>query len=253
MVQRLLSSHPDVVIWGEHEGQLAPLLGAVRTLRAREAEAAATPRAAYARLGHQAFMANLMPEAGEIDDAGRAFVEALFAAPAAARGCSRWGFKETLYRREHGEALRSLFPELRAVHVTRDPRDILVSLDHWERTGGWTRAATERALGDWVAVNESFVDPPAWVSSHRYEDIVAEPEGFARAVAAFAGLDHERLDREVFEVRVHGSGPDGRDARDLRGFDELPAGMRGLLDRDRLRRVAGAYGYELAAVGGAVE
>lgn len=245
LVQRLLSSHPEVLVWGEHEGQLAPLLDVVRTLEAREHAAAAVPRAAYEQLGHQAFMANLMPDRGAIAGAARAFATTLFAEPAAARGRPRWGVKETVYRHEEAEALRALFPGLRAIHVTRDPRDVLVSLDHWEREADWTRDATERALRDWVAVNESFIDPPPWVSSHRYEDIVARSEEFTRALAGFAGLDHERCDREVFRVRAHGSGANGHGPRELRAYGELPAGMRRLLDDERLREVAAAYGYRL--------
>ena len=247
LVQRLLSSHPDVLIWGEHEGQLAALLDIQRTLLECEREVAPRIAGAYERLGHHSFMANLMPDRDSIDDAVRAFVAALFAAPALARGRARWGFKETSYGLAHVEALRELFPDLRVVHVTRDPRDVLVSLDAWERSVPWTRAATLRALSDWVAVNESFADPPPWVASHRYERIVAEPEQFARELAAFADLDHERFDRDVFSVRVHGSGENGGEPRDLRPFRDLPPELRRLLDDPRLRRVAAAYGYDLGS------
>jgi hypothetical protein len=244
LVQRLLSSHPDMFIWGEHEAQMAPLLELLETLQERERTAGREPREAYQRLGHQSFMANLMPDAAAITRAGRRFVTELFAEPARATGRHRWGFKETSYRLGHAEGLRALFPDLRVVHLTRDPRAVLMSLDEWERTApGWDRASTRRALRDWVEVNESLVDPPGWVASHRYEDVVAEPEAFTRELAAFVDLDHERLDRGVFEVRLHRSGASGQAPRELRAFDSLPGELRALLDDERLRLVARRYGY----------
>src|SRR5688500_2943865 len=91
LVQRLLSSHPDVLIWGEHDGQLPPLLDLRRTLVELEREVAPRIADAYERHGHHAFMANLLPGRDSIDEAARAFVAELFAAPALARGRARWG------------------------------------------------------------------------------------------------------------------------------------------------------------------
>jgi hypothetical protein len=195
-------------------------------------------------------MANLMPDAEAVANAGRALLEELFARPAADRGCPRWGFKETLYGRPVGEDIRELFPSLRVVHITRDPRAVLASLHTWEldERPRWGRSDTKRALRDWVAVNESFIGAPAelpWVASHRYEQVLADPVGFTRELGGFLGLDADRMDPEVFALRLHGTGEAGRAERDVPAFEDLPRSARALLDDERLRAAAAAYGYEL--------
>ena len=53
--------------------------------------------------------------------------------------------------------LLALFPEARIVHVTRDPRAVLASLDAWERSPEpWARRSTVAALGDWVRTNRDL-------------------------------------------------------------------------------------------------
>ncbi|MBV9821650.1 MAG: sulfotransferase [Actinobacteria bacterium] len=248
LIQRLLSSHPDVLIWGEHAGQLRQLLAVADRLHGWTAEHGEVGRLGYARSGHQSFMANMTPEAGAVDDAVRGFVEALFARPAAAMGRPVWGFKEVRYGLAEAAALRVLFPDCRVVHIVRDPRDILRSLEVWER-GGWPRSDTELAVGDWARVGASFWSPgldlPPWVLRVRYEDLVADPETWRLRIAEHCGLAPELLDARVFDRRIHAVGLGGRVRRTILDFAELPASMRALLDGEQVRRVAAACGYAL--------
>lgn len=252
LLQRLLSSHPSVLVWGEHAGQLREILAVGERLSAWSADLGEPGREGYARSGHQSFMANMTPEAVHVDAAVRAFVEALFARPAEAAGRPVWGFKEVRYDLAETTALHRLFPDCRVVHIVRDPRYVLRSLEVWERgDGGWTRSDTEQVVRDWTRVAGSFwsapADVPPWVLPVRYEDLVAEPRQWCVRIGEHCGLDPELLDATVFDRRIHATGLRGRTRRDLTDWAELPASMRELLDSDSVRLVADACGYDLDA------
>lgn len=249
LIQRLLSSHPQVLIWGEHAGQLRELLAVRARLDGWAAEHGELGRQGYARAGHQSFMANMTPEAVHIDEAVRAFVETLFAKPAESAGRPVWGFKEVRYGLAEATDLQQLFPGCRVVHIVRDPRDVLRSLDVWERAGGWPRSDTEVVVGDWTRVAGSFWTAPAelppWVLRVRYEDLVADPERWSARIGEHCGLETGLFDAGVFGRRIHAVGLRGRMRRDIRDWAELPDSLRALLDGEEVRRIAGACGYDL--------
>lgn len=247
VVQRLVSSHPDALIWGEHGGHLHSLHAVTKALEHWDRSFGPSGREGFARDAHHSFMANLVPGEEPVSAAARAYILELFANPAAALGRPRWGFKEVRYGLEEVEWLSGLFPGLRAVHVTRDPRAVLLSLDDWERSPTpWERPQTREALGDWLRINRSLLGSEhPHVRSFRYEDIVAAPDEFVPGLAGFLGLDAERIDRGVFERRVHTEGPAGRRPRTLRKFEELPDDLRALARAPEMVDIARAYGYGL--------
>jgi hypothetical protein len=232
LIQRLLNSHRGVTIWGEHGGHLRDLLAMHDVLKRWERHVSAPERERG-----EGWTANLLPGPERIDAAARAYVRTLFGPR------RRWGFKEVRFGFDVAGALHDLFPALTAIHVTRDPRRVLASLDGWERTEGmdWPRAYTELAIGHWVQVNRSFREAGSqgWVLTVRYEDMVADPPAFVERVAALIGTRPRRLDAAVFDRRISGSGT----RRDLRSFDDLPADLRALLDREDVRAEANALGY----------
>jgi hypothetical protein len=246
LVQRLLTSHPHVMIWGEHRGFVPQLLEMTYDLSQWDWGAAAGGRQAFEEGGHDGWIANIMPGDEAVNEAARAYLRALFEAPAVAAGRPRWGFKEVRYTRAHAESLRELFPGLRAIHVTRDPRKMLISLDSWERGGDfWTREYSGRAVNHWVTINESFLEErPPWALSVRYEDITEDPDPFIEQVAALIDVPVGELDRSVFEHKVRGHKAD-TELPPLREWEALPRSMRGLLKPKRVRAVAEAYGYDL--------
>jgi hypothetical protein len=247
LIQRLLSSHPEVLVWGENGGHLREVLHGSRTLQEWDEGVAGQARDVYDDGGHQSWMANLLPPPETVADAARAYLHTLFAAPAAERGRPRWGLKEVRFAREDAEAVRELHPGTKVVHVTRDPRKVLVSLAAWEeQRAWWRRSFTVRALGRWKEVNESFLsarEGSDWVSSWRLEDVLADTGAFTGTVARFLDLDPAALDRSVFETRLHGY-PGGKRGA-LQTFEDLAPDLRALLDDPELRSVAAAYGYQL--------
>lgn len=249
LIQRLLSSHPEVLIWGEHAGQLRQLLAVRARLQEWSAEHGQVGRLGYQIAGHQSFMANLTPEDVQIDEAVRAFIETLFARPAESAGRPVWGFKEVRYGVTEASAIQRLFPDCRVVHIVRDPRDVLRSLDVWERAGSdWPRSDTELVVRDWVRVAASFWSPaelPPWVLRVRYEDLVADPLRWRVRIGEHCGLDPSQLDAKVFDKRIHAAGLRGRTRRDLRDWADLPDSLRALLAEDEVRVIGRACGYDL--------
>lgn len=249
LIQRLLCSHPSVRIWGEHAGQLRPVLAAAQRLSHWTSSSGLAGRRELDTHGHQGFIANLTPERAIIDQALVAFVDTLFGASARAIDRPIWGFKEVHYRLADILLLRRLFPDLRVIQLVRDPRDVLCSLDEWERSGGWDRTRSEQSLRLWTEVAASFVpageDPDLrdFILPVRYEDLVSYPQGWTERIARHCGLDAGGLDLSVFDVRVHTVGGRGRTDRTLRTWAQLPPALRALLD-DEVAMVATAYGYD---------
>jgi hypothetical protein len=252
LIQRLLTSHPDILVWGEHGGQVRDVLEASRSMKLWDegVQGSVLRKEFDEDDSYQGWIANLLAGPEAFADAARAYLEKLFAEPAAARGRHRWGFKEVRFGLEEAALVRELYPETKVIHVTRDPRKVLTSLDSWERGEGfWQRAFTEETMRRWRDVNESFLgdrDGSDWVSSWRFEDVVADGGAFTEQIAGFLGIERKDLDESVFDRPLHGYPADPRKA--LRPFDELEPDMRALLDDEGLRRVATAYGYELAPV-----
>src|SRR5438067_1533618 len=231
LVQRLLTSHPGVLIWGEHGGHLRDLLKMTDILRQWDAGVSAPGREAFEAGGYQSWMANVLPGPEPVRDAARAWLLTFFGEPAAQRGRPRWGFKEVRFGMPEAWEFRKLFPKTVVIHVTRDPRDVLVSLDWWERGRGdaWTREYTEIAMRDWIAVNESFLEAREvgldWFLSVRYEDVIADPDRFTEATARLVGTETRQFDRSVFETRIHDY--ENRE-RELREWEKLPRDLRAL-------------------------
>lgn len=250
VIQRLLCSHPQVRVWGEHAAQLRALLTLTQRLRRWTESTGRAGRQELTDHGHQGFIANLTPESPDIDAAAAAFVDTLFGQPARTAGRPIWGVKEVHYRLAEVLVLRRLFPHLRAIVIVRDPRGVLRSLDEWERHGGWSRTRTEQCVRDWCDVAGSFVPAEddtqlrGFILPIRYEDLVAHPAGWIQAIAEHCALDAALLDPSVFDHRVHTVGTTGRIQRRLRAWSELPPSLRALVD-DEVRGVAAAYGYDL--------
>ena len=232
-------------------GQLSKIFHAGAVLEAWSRRAGAISRDEWQAAGRNGFIANLTPVEEDIVDAVRSLVTRLFATPAQTAGKSRWGFKEVRYGAAEALFLHRLFPFARLVHVIRDPRDVLCSLDHWERERSdiWNRDSTEAAVMNWLHVSETLLqlknDGATFMLSLRYEDLVAGPDPTIRNLAGHVGLEVKHLDRSVLKHRVHQEGLGREAARVMRSWSDLPEDLRELLRQERIRRTALAFGYVL--------
>ncbi|MEW9532194.1 sulfotransferase [Microbispora sp. NPDC049125] len=252
LLQRLLTSHPGVLIWGEHGGQLGRILEAADSLLSWSRELGGDARAEFSRNSHQSWMANLTPDRDVILRALRTFVDTLYVEPAVRLGRPVWGLKEVRYTLADARRLRSLYPGLAVILLIRDPHAVLRSLDEWERktNGRWTRRLTEDAVVNWQRVAEDFLAPPEAglpVLRLRYEDFVADPGGACEKIARHTGLDAGAFDPEVLATRVHVGEDFAHLARDIREWHALPASLRRLLDPPQMRSLIHACGYRAVA------
>jgi Sulfotransferase family len=205
-------------------------------------------------------------------------IAAIFEAYAEKEGKPRWGDKTPMYMR-HLPLLERLFPGAQYVHLVRDGRDAAVSFlrmpeGTFTRTWAHPESPAEfaalwrievegaRELGDRVG--------PARYHEARYERLVAEPEGTARAICAFAGItfDPAMLDyagavdvsRKPHQQRLLQPPTTGvRDWRselgeeDARAFERVAGGLLAELGYDvlgepeRSRRQLASYRARLAA------
>lgn len=251
LLQRLLNSHPRLLVWGEQDGFLDRFMAEHRRLLTWQHDYRFQfPE--YLERGYDTFSANMLPPAEELTAAAVGYLRGLFADPAARLGKPRWGLKEVRCDAAVAAFVRELFPEARIVHLTRDPVACLLSLKEWEESPElWSRADTEANFADWARINASFLPdaspPPPPHLALRYEDLVAHPTATLARLCAFADLDPADLDPTNFDRRLHREGDEGRRPRPrpLATRDSLPPADRALLHRPPLPAIAAAYGYPL--------
>lgn len=209
LLQRLLNSRGDTLIWGEHDGVLNSFAAVHRRLLAWEARFAGNRRAFLTREEDQ-FLPNMVPEEHEIRTAAKTYVTNLFGLPAAKLGRPIWGFKEVRYGARVALFLQDLFPKARIIHLTRNLGDSFRSMKRWEESEDpWDRKLTERAVWDWVRINASLFevrDDVRCLLSVRFEDMLEDPSDFLERLARFLDMDVAGFDASVFDRRLHGQG-----------------------------------------------
>jgi hypothetical protein len=234
LVQRLLSSGPELFVWGENVGMSA-LLHTIERRLATIADRSTREWRDFEARGAGAWIACVNPPFPEgFREAARAFYRAYFVERTRALGRRRWGFKEVRHGAETAAFLADLFPAGRFVLVLRHPVDVLASM----ATLSWYDAEGGAAgvLRVWRANTASLLawrDPRLVVV--RYETLLAEPAAELARVAAHVGIDPTTLDYRLV-------------ARRERGFQARPA--LGLAERRALTRpgfvaAAAEAGYEV--------
>jgi hypothetical protein len=239
LLQRLLMSDPDVLIWGEPYDECGIIQALAESTQAFRSD---WPPSEYYYDGRAtteltgAWIANLFPSPQDWRKGHRAVFEALFAAAALRAGARRWGVKEVRLGIEHVHYLRWLYPAARFVFLYRNPLAAYQSYCRygrsWYHTWPHRPVFTPSAFGaHWRATLQGFLAEAREVGALliRYEDLIQQP---AVADEIERHLDI-RVDRKVLAERVGSA-------------DERKAGQPiGTLERWLLRRATAPVAAEL--------
>lgn len=215
LLQRLLLSSGDIMMWGEpwNRADLVPRLR--ESLLAIddnwplphmlvENQDRETPL-------HTQMVPDLFPSLTDLGAAHRAFFDRLYAHPATELGYSRWGFKETRLGADDARYLHQLYPDARVVMLYRDPYDSWASYLALRAQGYWrwpnTAVVSPTQFGRmWLRQVEGFLNYPDHLPHIvvRYEDLAAGGD-VVDELGKFCGVepDLSTLDRKV--GRSHGT------------------------------------------------
>jgi hypothetical protein len=259
LLQRLLCTHPDILIWGEHDGVLPGILAGFDRLREWH-ELFGHHYETYQSSGVvRNFIANMNPPAEYALEAQIQLLRNYWQKPALQLGKTIWGFKEVLYTAEVALKLRELFPTTKVIHITRHPFNCFTSLLHEERLKPgetyvplkeiWTRARTIEALNMWVKVNHSFLETPgldeSWVYNVTYEQLVRQKAIVVDDLAEWLELNPDDFDMTVFDYKIYTDRHNEEDERPVIEWSDLSAEEYTLLTADAVRAVAERLHYEM--------
>jgi hypothetical protein len=209
LLQRLITSDGQTLVWGEPFGDHVPVHRLAQMLEPFATQDLHSPHSIEHQAGDlsRQWIANLNPGLAALRRAHLAWFEELFGSPAKSRGFRRWGCKWVRLGAEHAHYLRWLYPRCRILFLVRHP------LDAWRsyraQGGNWylarPHARLEGAaafLRHWARLSDSFLTEREGLGALlvRYEDLV-DGSG-TKAVAEALG---SRIDEDVLAARVGAS------------------------------------------------
>lgn len=213
LLQRLLMSGGDTLLWGEPFDRACLVQRLADSLRPFSADWPAAgevvTEASLQSMPHR-WIANLYPPLANLQSGYRALLEELFKRPAMERGALRWGFKEVRLGVEEARLLRWLYPQARIIFLYRNPYDAYCSYKAFQQARGWyvrwpeQHAFTPWAFGrHWRRLVGGFVAEAAQLGALLicYESLVSG----ARKVDDIAAYCDLALDSSVLAARIGSS------------------------------------------------
>jgi len=188
LLQRLLSSTREVLVWGEHCGLVADLVGSRQQLEKNHA-LAERQRKNFLSRGSAAWVANLNPTTETFfPEALRAFLTAYYGPETELLGYRRWGFKEVRYDYKVARELLRAFPNGRVLFLIRPLAEVLASnaANDWYASVGGPSGVTDR----WIANVSSFLENSDNRILHvRYGDLAEGNCSVIENICRHVGLD----------------------------------------------------------------
>ena len=219
LLQRLVCSSGEVLVWGEPYGRACPVQALTRSAMALRSDAWAGKQAAEPDWpAAQSFapeelpedlsdkwIANLYPEPAALKRGWRAQLDTLFAEPAASRGYARFGVKEVRWQALDARFLQWMYPDARFFFLVRNPWDAWASAKGASFVKSWPNdrvADVTSFLRHWRRCVESYVRWPGEGGFLvRYEDLT-HPNFDVQDIAEHACV--ERVDPAVLDQRIRG-------------------------------------------------
>ena len=208
MLQRLVISSGEIVIWGEPLGDAAfiPRMG-----RSFSAISSTWPVDDYffdnsdvKNLNNQ-WVANLTPEIRYLKDSNRLMIREWLGKSAKEKfGINRWGFKEVRLSIDHAKYLKWLFPNARFLFIYRNPIDAYKSWkgNRWRSIwpGYYSRSPLAFAR-HWKVLIKGFLEGYEEVDGYmvKFEDLISSKTEIQK-IADHIGV--KSLDSSVLEKRI---------------------------------------------------
>jgi hypothetical protein len=208
LLQRLLISTGEIMIWGEHGGFLLAGLQRMVSGMAKWIEREGRQHwEVFRKEGWNNWIPNVTPPLEAFVAGARAALLRSLAVPAAQLGYPRWGFKEIRYTGAAITLLKRMFPDAVIIVLVRHPEAALRSIKtmafYLRDYGGSPNVFLDR----WALASSSLARccaPGSSVQLWRYEDIVADTEAAIASLAAHVGVDAARFDRRAMETNIKG-------------------------------------------------
>ncbi len=219
LLQRLVMSDKQVLIWGEPYDECGPIQAMAQTVKAfrpdwppRDYFYDGTPPAQLTG----SWVANLFPAPESLWAAHRGFFDTLFDAPATKAGASRWGLKEVRLDIEHARYLKWVYPNARFVLLYRNPLEAYSSYCRYGRS--WydlfpdSPIFTPTAFGThWGKLMQGFLSGAEGLGAMllKYEDLIG-PNPPLETLDAYLGI---RTDHAIMAKKVGSSVREGNKVR----------------------------------------
>lgn len=186
LLQRIIMTNPDVLIWGEPYGSLDIIRTFIRFILPIGGNWPPERYFLYNSVDLMAtkWIANLYPEPKDLIEGIRKFLLELFATPVYRLGYKRWGVKEVRLGAPEAFFLKWLFPRAKFLVMIRNPVNQYSSFKGWEPWVEWQSLKVDNVVSfarywnylamSWLHLPDGF--PFMMV---KYEDLVARNVNFS--------------------------------------------------------------------------
>jgi len=261
LLQRALNAHPDIVLYGEHEGFLAPLANSYQKLTQTKdiqrwvyGEDAVPAETIFGEIRDKevdiCWINNFTRE--DVFSQYRHLVLSLLAKDLDLEKV-HWGFKEIRYHEgQHVISfLLELFPDARFVFMFRNPADTIASgMTAWEdpelfmheeqalREVVWNRFKRWSSKSLYLLNEEAGIGENCYIV--RYEDLVTDPASHMDHIFGMLDLETPDAALDMFNYRIAGTDHHPRKSELVNRIQEFQRNCK----HPELRQVCARMGYE---------